>query len=65
MPIAPPSCLQPLINASRDLRTDGGTVMKTAPVSGHHPALATLHWLLAVVIIAMGSGDPLPAGLLG
>ncbi len=39
--------------------------MKTAPVSRHHPALGTLHWLLAVDIIAMGSGDPLPAGLLG
>jgi hypothetical protein len=39
--------------------------MKTAPVSGHHPLLVTLHWLLAVLIIAMGSGDPLPAGLLG
>src|ERR1700732_492067 len=40
-------------NASRDLRTAGGTVMKTALVSRYHPLLVTLHWLLAVLIIAM------------
>jgi hypothetical protein len=40
-------------NASRDLRTAGGTVMKTVLVSRYHPLLVTLHWLLAVLIIAM------------
>src|ERR1700680_1320890 len=40
-------------NASRDLRTAGGAVMKTGVVSRYHPLLATLHWLLAVLIIAM------------
>src|ERR1700674_3637167 len=40
-------------NASRDLRAAGGTVMKTALGARYHPPLATLHWLLAVLIIAM------------
>jgi cytochrome b561/DNA-binding transcriptional ArsR family regulator len=31
----------------------GGRAMKTVLVSRHHPLLATLHWLLAVLIIAM------------
>src|SRR6267154_1620762 len=31
----------------------GGRAMKTALVSRYHPLLVTLHWLLAVLIIAM------------
>jgi cytochrome b561 len=43
----------PMTDANTATHSIGGHAMKTAQVSRYHPLLVTLHWLLAVLIIAM------------